>query len=128
MTKSLQPLIVDGITLPMMSDYKFELKKTYLKEPSRNNDGAIPIFPRKFLVPYFTATWKVIKMDDYSAIMKLVEKDENVVRYYDTNAQEYKTARFYIQQPSYNRIYTRKMMYNFITDFQLVFVGTLNPV
>lgn len=126
MTKLLEPIVVDGLSLPIPSEYKFELKKTYVTEPTRNNSGAIAVFPEKFLVPYFTATWKVMKLDDYSAIMKLVEEDENTVRYYDTNNQEYKTAKFYIQQPSYNRIYTRKMMYDFVTDFQLVFVATLN--
>ena len=126
MTKLLEPIVVDGVELPIPSEYKFELKKAYLSEPPRNNKGQITKFPTKFLIPYFTITYKVISADWYSKIMKMVESDTNIVRYYDSSNQEYKTAEFYIQQPSYNRVYTRKMMYNVVTDFQLVFVATLN--
>lgn len=128
MTKLVKSLVVDGTTLPMPSDYKFELQKVYVEEPSRNNSGAIAVFPDKFFVPYFTVTWNVIRFDDYSTLMTLIQTDENVVEYYDPTDQTYKTAKFYVQQPTYNKLYTMEQHYNFVTNLQLVFAGTMNDV
>lgn len=120
--------VVGNYTLPMASDYKFELKKVYVQEPSRNNSGAIAVFPDKFFVPYFTVTWNVMKFSDYSELMRLIQVDELVTEYYDTNEQKYKRAKFYIQQPTYNKLYTMQMEYEFVTGLQLVFAGTMNDV
>ena len=134
MTKLIQPLkfinINEGVDyiLPMPSDYKFELQKVYVEEPTRNNSGAIAVFPDKFFVPYFTVTWNVIKLDDYSTIMRLIQADELVTEYYDTNEQEYKRAKFYVQQPTYNKLYTMQREFQFVTNLQLVFAGTMNDI
>lgn len=120
--------VVGNYTLPMPSDYKFELKKVYVQEPSRNNVGAIAVFPDKFFVPYFTVTWDVMKFSDYSELMRLIQVDELVTEYYDTNEQKYKRAKFYIQQPTYNKLYTMRMEYQFVTGLQLIFAGTMNDV
>ena len=128
MTKLVKPLVVDGTTLPMPSDYKFELQKVYVEEPTRNNVGAIAVFPDKFFVPYFTVTWNIIRFDEYSSLMTLIKKDENVVEYYDPTDQSYKTAKFYVQQPTYNKLYTMEKHYNFVTNLQLVFAGTMNDI
>lgn len=134
MTKLVQPLKfintnegVDYI-LPMPSDYKFELQKVYIEDPERNNSGAIAVFPDKFFVPYFTVTWNVIKLDAYSTIMRLIQADELVTEYYDTNEQEYKRAKFYVQQPTYNKLYTMQREFQFVTNLQLVFAGTMNDI
>lgn len=123
-----KPLVVDGVTLPMHSTYAFELKKTYVKEPPRNNSGQIKNFPDKFFVPYFKVTWSVITMENYKKIMELIEADENVVEYYDSTDNSYKTARFYAQQPKYNQQYSMKQEYNWIIGLEIIFAGTLNPV
>ena len=120
--------VMGDYTLPMASDYKFELKKVYVQEPSRNNSGAIAVFPDKFFVPYFTVTWNVMKFSNYSEIMRLIQVDELLTEYYDTNEEKYKRAKFYIQQPTYNKLYTMQMEYQFVTGLQLVFAGTMNDV
>lgn len=130
-TRKVYPLrfintVVGDYTLPMPSDYKFELQKAYVTEPQRNNSGAIAVFPDKFFVPYFTVTWSVMKFDDYSLLMRLIQVDELVTEYYDPNEQKYKRAKFYVQQPTYNRLYTMEMQYQFVTGLQLVFAATLN--
>lgn len=132
-TRQVYPLrfintVVGDYTLPMPSDYKFELKKVYVQEPSRNNSGAIAVFPDKFFVPYFTVTWNVMKFSDYSQLMRLIQVDELVTEYYDTNEQKYKRAKFYVQQPTYNKLYTMQMEYQFVTGLQLIFAGTMNEV
>lgn len=114
-------------TLPMPSDYKFEWKKTYVTEPTRNNSGAIT-FSDKFFVPYFTVTWNIISIDDYSKLMKYIMVDELKTRYYDPDNQEYKISKFYVQQPTYNKLYTMEHKFQFVTNLQLIFVGTMNPV
>ena len=128
MTKLLKTISMNGVALPMPSDYHFEWKKTYIEEPSRNNSGAIAVFPDKFFVPYFTVQWNVMKIDDYSKLMGMIESDEQTVEFYDSYAQEYKTAKFYVQQPTYNKLWVRRMKFDFVQDLQLVFAGTMNDV
>lgn len=125
---SVKALVVDGVTLPMHSTYAFELQKVYVEDPSRTNSGTIPIFPDKFFVPYFTVSWAVISIENYKKIMKLIEKDENVVEYYDQTDNSYKTAKFYAQQPTYNKLYSMEKKYNMVLNLQIVFAGTLNDV
>lgn len=120
--------VIDNYTLPMPSDYKFEWKKTYITDPTRNNSGAIAVFPDKFFVPYFTVTWSVIKFEEYSKIMKYLRLDELKVKYYDPDNQRYTISKFYIQQPTYNKLYTMEQRFEFVTNLQLIFVGTMNPV
>lgn len=119
---------VGNYTLPMPSDYKFEWKKTYVTEPTRNNSGAISVFPDKFFVPYFTVTWNIIKFEEYTKIMRYIRLDELKVRYYDPDNERYTISKFYIQQPTYNKLYTMEQNFNFVTNLQLIFVGTMNPV
>lgn len=119
---------IGDVTLPMPSDYKFELQKVYVEDPSRNNSGAIAVFPDKFFVPYFTVTWGVMKWEDYAQLMRLIQVDELEVEYYDTNAQEYKHANFYVQQPTFNKTQTMQRQFKFVTNLQLVFAGTMNAL
>lgn len=119
---------IGNYTLPMPSDYKFEWKKTYVTEPTRNNSGAISVFPDKFFVPYFTVTWNIIKFEEYTKIMRYIRLDELKVRYYDPDNERYTISKFYIQQPTYNKLYTMEQNFNFVTNLQLIFVGTMNPV
>lgn len=127
-TNLVKPLKVDDELLPMHSTYAFELKKVYVEDPERTNTGAIPVFPDKFFVPYFTVTWAVLSIDNYHKIMRLIERDENRVEYYDQNVGEYKTAKFYAQQPTYNKLYSMEKKYNMVLNLQIVFAGTLNDV
>lgn len=123
-----KPLVVDGVTLPMHSTYAFELQKVYVSDPSRNNSGRVAVFPDKFFVPYFTISWAVISIENYKKIMKLIERDENIVEYYDQTDNSYKTAKFYAQQPTYNKLYSMEKRYNMVLNLQIVFAGTLNDV
>lgn len=125
---SVKALVVDGVKLPMHSTYSFELQKVYVSDPTRNNSGRISIFPDKFFVPYFTISWAVISVSDYKTIMKLIEKDENIVEYYDTTDNSYKIAKFYAQQPTFNKLYSMEKQYNVVLNLQIVFAGTLNDV
>lgn len=123
-----KPLVVDGETLPMHSAYLFELQKVYVEDPSRTNTGAIPVFPEKFFVPYFTVTWQVISVENYKKILKLTEKDENTITYYDSTDNSYKIAKFYAQQPTFQELYSLGGNYNIVRGLQIVFAGTLNDV
>lgn len=125
---SVKPLKVDNEYLPMHSSYSFELQKVYVSEPSRNNSGQIAVFPDKFFVPYFTVTWAVLSMENYKKIMKLTERDENTIEYYDSTDNSYKTAKFYAQQPTFNQLYSMKKQYNMVINLQIVFAGTLNEI
>ena len=128
MSNMVKPLVVDGEKLPMHSSYLFELKKVYVSENERTNTGAIPVFSEKFFVPYFTVKWAVLSMQDYKKISKLIEKDENVVEYYDQSDNSYKIAKFYAQQPTFKDLYAMKGNFNWVLDTQIVFAGTLNDI
>nr|DAK86185.1 MAG TPA: hypothetical protein [Caudoviricetes sp.] len=132
-TRKVYPLrfidsVIGNYTLPMPSDYKFELKKVYVQEPTRNNAGQIAIFPDKFFVPYFTVTWNVMKFSDYAQLMRLIQVDQIITEYYDTNDEKYRRAYFYVQQPTYNKLYSMRQEFDFVTNLQLVFAGTMNPI
>ena len=120
--------VIGDVTLPMPSDYKFELQKVYIEEPSRSNSGAIAVFPDKFFVPYFTVTWNVMLWNNYAQLMRLIQVDELQVEYYDTNEQKYKHSMFYVQQPTYNKAQTMQKQFKFVTNLQLVFSGTMNEI
>jgi uncharacterized repeat protein (TIGR02543 family) len=125
-TKKVQPIVVDGYTFPMHSAYIFDLKKVYTTEVARTLDGSIPVFPSKIFVPYFTIKWAILKIEKYHEMMQRIEQDENVVQYYDSFAGEYKTAKFYAQQPTIADFIAIDGDYQYVKDLQLVFAGTLN--
>ena len=125
-TKKVKSIVVDGYAFPMHSSYIFDLKKVYTEEPARSLNGSIPVFPSKIFVPYFTIKWAILKLDKYYEIMNKIERDENVVEYYDTFAGEYKTAKFYAQQPTISDFIAIDGDYQYIKDLQIVFAGTLN--
>ena len=127
-TKDIKPIKVDGYTFPMHSDYFFDLKKTYKESPTRGLDGKIARFPDKFFVPYFTVKYAVLNVDAYQQMMSKLQNDEQVVEYYDGFTKEYRTAKFYVQQPTYNRLYGMKQQYHYVLDLELIFSGTLNDV
>ena len=83
----------------MHTDYLFEKQKVYTKEPKRGLTGAIDSFPEKFFVPYFTVTYAVLPMQEYSEMMRTLSVDEVTVEYYDTWENKYETAKFYAQKP-----------------------------
>ena len=125
-TQEIKPIEVNGIKFPMHSEYFFDLKKTYKESPARAIDGSINSFPKKFFVPYFKIKYSLLKMEDYQQMMSLLQGDEQSVKFYDSFAREYRTAKFYCQQPTYNKLYGMKGDYYYIIDLELIFSGTLN--
>lgn len=79
-------------------------------------------------MPYFTVTWQVISVENYKKILKLTEKDENTITYYDSTDNSYKIAKFYAQQPTFQDLYSLGGNYNIVRGLQIVFAGTLNDV
>lgn len=126
--KIVKPIVVDGYTFPMHSAYIFDRKKVYSSDVKRTLNGAIPVFPAKIFVPYFTIKWSVLKIDKYREMMERIESDENVVEYYDSFDCEYKTAKFYAQQPTLSDFIAINGDYQYVRDLQIVFAGTLNPI
>jgi hypothetical protein len=126
-TDNILPIKVDGVYFPMQSSYVFDLKKVYTSEPVRTLSGEIPVFPAKIFVPYFTINYRLLTLDNYYEMMKKLQSDENVVVYYDSFDKKYKTAKFYVQQPSLSDFIAIDGKYQYVKDLQLVFAGTLNP-
>lgn len=124
-TKEVKPLKVAGYEFPMHSDYFFDMKKTYKESPSRGLNGEIATFPDKFFVPYIKVTYAVITIEKYQQMMAMIQSDEQSVEFYDSLAKVYRTAKFYCQQPTYNKLYTMKANYHYVMDLELIFSGTL---
>lgn len=120
------PIKVNGVYWSMHSDYFFDLKKTYTKEPKRGLDGSIKTFPEKFFVPYFKIKYAVIFVSDYYKVMRDIMADEVEVQYYDSFDRVYRVAKFYAQQPTYSTLYTMKGKYQFVQDLEIIFAGTKN--
>lgn len=125
-TDGILPIKVDGAYFPMHSGYVFDLKKVYQTEPVRTLSGQISVFPSKIFVPYFTVNYALITLDTYYEMMKRLQVDENVVVYYDSFDKQYKTAKFYAQQPTISNFIAVEGKYKYVKDLQLVFAGTLN--
>lgn len=125
-TKHIEPIVVDGYTFPMHSDYFFDLKKTYKESPVRSIDGTINSFGIKYFIPYFEVTYKAIKIEDYQQMMSKIQTDEQSVRFYDTFTKEYRTAKFYAQQPTIGSIFCRRLNYDYVVDLKIIFAGTMN--
>lgn len=124
-TKHIEPIVVDGYTFPMHSDYFFDLKKVYNDNNSRSKGGSMATFSSKFFVPYFKVKYAVLKVDEYQQMMSKLQTDEQVVRFYDSFVKEYRTAKFYAQQPTYNQLYGMKADYHYVMDLEIIFSGTL---
>lgn len=118
-------LIINGWTAPMHSTYNFSRKKTYVKTPSRSNTGQLK-FGEKVFIPYFSVSWNYMKMENFTKFMELSEEDEVIVEYLDTYSNEYKYAKFAIQQPEYNQLYVMQKTNKGVLGLELVFDGTLN--
>lgn len=125
-TDGILPIKVDGSYFPMHSGYVFDLKKVYESEPQRALNGQISVFPTKVFIPYFTINYSLISLDNYYEMMKRLQEDENVVVYYDSFDKKYKTAKFYVQQPTISNFIAVEGKYKYVKDLQLVFAGTLN--
>lgn len=131
--QTVAPLEVNGYVFPMHSTYLFERQKVYATEPSRGLTGKM-VFAEKFFVPYFTVTYGLLSIAEYSAMMKILEADEVTVRYYDTWDNEYRYAKFYAQQPSMGSMGSRyetdgeTVKYGYIQNTEIVFAGTNNDV
>lgn len=139
----IEPLTVDNYIFPMHTTYLFDRKKVYTQEPSRGLTGQMQ-FSEKFFVPYFTVTYNVLPLQEYSAMMQLLEKDEVTVKYYDTFSNIYRTSKFYAQQPEVgamqsrlystndigdsvgvlDKIIAHEMRYSFVQNVTIVFAGT----
>lgn len=140
--QEIRPLKVNGKDFPMHTDYLFEKQKVYTKEPKRGLTGAIDSFPEKFFVPYFTVTYAVLPMQEYSEMMRTLSVDEILVEYYDTWENKYETAKFYAQKPEmtkmqpmvfadyddYGNYVGDVVEYGFIQNTTIVFAGTLGEV
>ena len=87
--QTVAPLEVNGYVFPMHSTYLFGRQKVYATEPSRGLTGKM-VFAEKFFVPYFTVTYGLLSIAEYSSMMKILEDDEVTVRYYDTWDNEYR--------------------------------------
>lgn len=121
-------IVVDGYKFPMHSDYVFDLKKVYTEEPSRTLNGSIPVFPSKLFIPYFTITYAIVPIKKYYEMMNKIQTDEQVVTYYDSFAGEYKTDKFYAQQPSIDGYIALQGEYTYVRNLKIVFAGTLNDI
>ena len=139
------PLEVDGYVFPMHTTYLFDRKKVYTKEPTRGLTGQMQ-FSEKFFIPYFTVTYNILPMNEYSAMMQLLEKDQVSVKYYDTFSNMYRVSNFYAQQPEsaamqprlysvddddayvgvLDKIRRHEMRYGFMQNTTIVFAGTHN--
>ena len=139
----IRTLKVDGYTFPMHTTYLFDRKKVYTKEPTRGLTGRMQ-FSEKFFVPYFTVTYNILPIQEYSAMMQLLEKDEVSVEYYDTFSNLYRVSNFYAQQPEstamqprlysaddssstvgvLDKIRAHEMRYGFVQNTTIIFAGT----
>lgn len=114
-------------TAPMHRDYLFENKKVYVESPERTIVGNM-VFGEKFFVPYFTVSWNYLPIEQFNALMKVSETDEETVRYFDSFSNEYKVGKFAIQQPKYSRLHFEKGKIVGAVGIEMVFDGTLNDI
>lgn len=123
-----KPLVVSGTEFPMHSNYAFEKQKLYATDNERSLDFIIRVFSQKGFVPYFTVRYACVPLEIYETMCELIAPDEVPVQYFDTTTREYKTAYFYVQQPTYEQELALGGNHKYILGLEMVFTGTLHEL
>lgn len=103
-----QYYMIDGTSYSGYSDYTFIWEKSYIKSPSRTQDGSMGNLQTlsTFVTPHMTATYNLMSIDSYRSIMKqYLSKNEFEVTCYDPVNNELTTNKMYFATPNTPKFY-----------------------
>lgn len=124
-------LIIDGVEVTQMYSYLFsDNVLSYFKSPARSGTGAISNINEvaRFYVPRLWIEFNYVSLKDYQFILRLINKPEFSIYYYDWEKNEYVTNKFYLEPQERQKINAWGGYFRGVTSYVLNFVGTLNPV
>lgn len=124
-------LVIDGVEVTKMYSYLFsENVLTYQKSPERSGTGAISNINTlsTFYVPRLYVEFNYISLKDYQFILRLINKPEFTIEYFDFESGKYIKNKFYLEPQQRQNINAWGGYFRGITSYVLSFIGTLNAV
>lgn len=120
-------VVINGITIPYMSDYSFVDAKSFFKEPTRSALGVINNLNSyaTFLTPRLKISFKFMPIETYRVLMKLIKDyNEFIVTVYDIVEDKYVTHKMYFHPKDFPAIFQNNLETLAILDESFELVGT----
>ena len=120
-------VVINGVTIPYMSDYTFVDAKSFFKEPVRSALGVINNLNSyaTFLTPRLKINFKFMPIETYRVLMKLIKDfNEFIVTVYDIVEDKYVTHKMYFYPKDFPAIYQNNLETLAILDESFELVGT----
>lgn len=102
-------VIIDGNTFTNYGTYSFLWEKSYVKSPTRSNNGSISNLDSytTFVTGHFKINFSIMSIDDYRKLMQLLyAKNEHTVTCYDIVFNKRITLNMYFTTEEMPKLYT----------------------
>ena len=120
-------LVINGITIPKLSDYSYFDAKSFFTEPKRSASGVINNLNSyaTFLTPRLKFKFNLMPVETYRTLMKLIKEfNEFIVTVYDIVEDTYVTRKMYFHPKDFPQIFQHSLEVLAIRDEEFEMVGT----
>lgn len=120
-------LVINGVTIPKLSDYSYFDAKSFFTEPKRSANGVINNLNAyaTFLTPRLKFSFKLMPVETYRTLMKLIKEfNEFIVTVYDIVEDTYVTRKMYFYPKDFPQIFQHSLEVLAIRDEEFEMVGT----
>lgn len=120
-------LVINGVTIPKLSDYSYFDAKSFFTEPKRSAKGVIENLNSyaTFLTPRLKFSFKLMPVETYRTLMKLIKEfNEFIVTVYDIVEDSYATHKMYFYPKDFPQIYQNSLEVLAIREESFEMVGT----
>lgn len=120
-------LVINGVTIPKLSDYSYFDAKSFFTEPKRSANGVIENLNSyaTFLTPRLKFSFKLMPVETYRTLMKLIKEfNEFIVTVYDIVEDSYATHKMYFYPKDFPQIYQNSLEVLAIREESFEMVGT----
>lgn len=120
-------LVINGVTIPKLSDYSYFDAKSFFTEPKRSANGVINNLNAyaTFLTPRLKFSFKLMPVETYRTLMKLIKEfNEFIVTVYDIVEDTYVTHKMYFHPKDFPQIFQHSLEVLAVRDESFEMVGT----
>lgn len=120
-------LVINGVTVPGLSDYSYFDAKSFFTEPKRSASGVINNLNSyaTFLTPRLKFSFRLMPVETYRTLMKLIKEfNEFVVTVYDIVEDTYVTRKMYFHPKDFPQIFQHSLEVLAIRGEEFEMVGT----
>ena len=123
--------MINGVTIPKLSDYSYFDAKSFFTEPKRSSEGIINDLDSyaTFLTPRLKFSFKFMPIETYRVLMKMIkERNEFLVTVYDIVEDKYVTHKMYFHPKEFPAIYQNNLETLAVLNESFELVGTNVPM